>query len=290
MITYTVYSEAGGTYKTTTTANTAVAHARDGLDVLAIDLDPQEGSLSYIFDVDEDKRDGDADNLARHMIDRPNGAFEALVHTTHEGVDVIPSHAMLENLSSLLDRAQEIEEMSHGADDYQYERYRQLHRVLAENDVPETYDVVVIDPQATASDALYNAIYATRTLVSPVELSGKGSLSLAGLDDLVWNLERELEIEVGVAAVVPGNVGRTRANARYREELEDAGWEVPVVIGERESMMQEMWDAQASAFEVVESAYVDGRAGRRREREREQETLEKYRELARHLETTFEGE
>jgi cellulose biosynthesis protein BcsQ len=290
VITYTVYSEAGGTYKTTTTANTAVAHARDGLDVLAIDLDPQEGSLSYIFDVDEDKRDGDADNLARHMIDRPNGAFEALVHTTHEGVDVIPSHAMLENLSSLLDRAQEIEEMSHGADDYQYERYRQLHRVLAENDVPETYDVVVIDPQATASDALYNAIYATRTLVSPVELSGKGSLSLAGLDDLVWNLERELEIEVGVAAVVPGNVGRTRANARYREELEDAGWEVPVVIGERESMMQEMWDAQASAFEVVESAYVDGRAGRRREREREQETLEKYRELARHLETTFEGE
>jgi len=290
VITYTVYSEAGGTYKTTTTANTAVAHARDGLDVLAIDLDPQEGSLSYIFDVDEDKRDGDADNLARHMIDRPNGAFEALVHTTHEGVDVIPSHAMLENLSSLLDRAQEIEEMSHGADDYQYERYRQLHRVLAENDVPETYDVVVIDPQATASDALYNAIYATRTLVSPVELSGKGSLSLAGLDDLVWNLERELEIEVGVAAVVPGNVGRTRANARYREELEDAGWEVPVVIGERESLMQEMWDAQASAFEVVESAYVDGRAGRRREREREQETLKKYRELARHLETTFEGE
>jgi cellulose biosynthesis protein BcsQ len=290
VITYTVYSEAGGTYKTTTTANTAIAHARDGLDVLAIDLDPQEGSLSYIFDVDEDERDGDADNLARHMIDRPNGPFEPLVHTTHEGVDVIPSHAMLENLSSLLDRAQEIEEMSHGADDYQYERYRQLHRVLAENDVPESYDVVVIDPQATASDALYNAIYATRTLVSPVELSGKGSLSLAGLDDLVWNLERELEIEVGVAAVVPGNVGRTRANARYREELEDAGWEVPVVIGERESLMQEMWDAQASAFEVVESAYVDGRAGRRREREREQETLEKYRELARHLETTFEGE
>jgi hypothetical protein len=66
--------------------------------------------------------------------------------------------------------------------------------------------------------------------------------------------------------------------------------EVPVVNAVPESMMQEMWDAQASAFEVVESAYVDGRAGRRREREREQETLEKYRELARHLETTFEGE
>lgn len=288
MITYTVYSEAGGTYKTTTTANTAVAHARDGLDVLAVDMDPQEGSLSYIFDVDEDKNDGDADNLVRHMIDRPSGEFEDLVHSTDEGVDVIPSHAMLENLSSLLDRAQEIEEMSHGGDDYEYERYSQLQRVLAENDVPENYDVLMIDPQATASDALYNAIYATRTLVSPVELSGKGSLSLDGLDDLVWNLEAELDIEVGVAAVVPGNVGQTRANARYRRELEDAGWDVPVVIGERESMMQEMWDAQASAFTVVEDAYVDGEPGERRDRERERETLEQYRELARHIEATFE--
>ena len=287
MITYTVYSEAGGTYKTTTTANTAVAHARDGLDVLAIDMDPQEGSLSYIFDVDERKKEGDADNLVRHMIDRPNGDFEDLVRSTDEGVDVIPSHAMLENLSSLLDRAQEIEEMSHGADDYEYDRYQQLHRVLAENDVPEEYDVVMVDPQATASDALYNAIFATRTLVSPVELSGKGSLSLDGLDDLVWNLESELGIEVGVAAVVPGNVGRTRANARYRQELEDAGWDVPVVVGERESMMQEMWDAQASAFTVVEDAYVDGEPGERREREREQDTLEKYRELADHVESTF---
>ena len=287
MITYTVYSEAGGTYKTTTTANTAVAHARDGLDVLAIDMDPQEGSLSYIFDVDERKKEGDADNLVRHMIDRPDGDFGDLVRSTDEGVDVIPSHAMLENLSSLLDRAQEIEEMSHGADDYEYDRYQQLHQVLAENDVPEEYDVVMVDPQATASDALYNAIFATRTLVSPVELSGKGSLSLDGLDDLVWNLESELGIEVGVAAVVPGNVGRTRANARYRQELKDAGWDVPVVIGERESMMQEMWDAQASAFTVVEDAYVDGEPGERREREREQDTLEKYRELADHVESTF---
>jgi chromosome partitioning protein len=289
MITYTVYSEAGGTYKTTTTANTAVAHARDGLDVLAIDMDPQEGSLSYIFDVDERKKEGDADNLVRHMIDRPNGDFGDLVHSTDEGVDVIPSHAMLENLSSLLDRAQEIEEMSHGADDYEYDRYQQLHRVLAENGVPEKYDVVMVDPQATASDALYNAIFATRTLVSPVELSGKGSLSLEGLDDLVWNLESELGIEVGVAAVVPGNVGQTRANARYRQELEDAGWEVPVVVGERESMMQEMWDAQASAFTVVEDAYVDGEPGERRDRDREEDTLEKYRELAGHIESTFEG-
>lgn len=284
MVQYTVYSEAGGTYKTTTAANTAVAHARRGHDVLAIDLDPQEGSLSYIFDVDDQKHDGNADNLVRHLIKRPEGDFDDLVRETDEGPDVLPSHAMLERLSSLLDRAQEIEEMSNA----EFQRHERLLEVLVENDVPDRYDVIIVDPQATASDALYNAIYATRTLVSPVELSGKGSLSLDGLDDLVTNLEEDLEINVGVGAIVPGNVGRTRANERYKQELKENGWDVPVLIGERESLMQEMWDARGSAFKVYEDRYVDGEPNERRQRDREEETLEKYHELAEHIEALFE--
>lgn len=284
MVQYTVYSEAGGTYKTTTTVNTAVAHARRGHDVLAIDLDPQEGSLSYVFDVDEEKHDDDADNLVRHLIKRPKGDFDDLIRETEEGPDVVPSHAMLERLSSLLDRAQEIEEMSNA----DFERHERLLDVLVQNDVPDRYDVIVIDPQATASDALYNAIYATRTLVSPVELSGKGSLSLDGLDDLVTNLEADLEITVGVGAIVPGNVGRTRANERYKRELKENGWDVPVLIGERESLMQEMWDAKGSAFKVYEERYVDGVPNQRRQRDREEETLEQYHELAEHVEQLFE--
>lgn len=284
MVQYTVYSEAGGTYKTTTAANTAVAHHRRGHDVLAIDLDPQEGSLSYIFDVDDEKHDENADNVVRHMIKRPEGDFDDLVRETEEGPDVLPSHAMLERLSSLLDRAQEIEEMSNA----EFKRHERLLDVLVENDVPDRYDVIVVDPQATASDALYNAIYATRTLVSPVELSGKGSLSLDGLDDLVTNLEEDLEINVGVGAIVPGNVGRTRANERYKQELKENGWDVPVLIGERESLMQEMWDARGSAFKVYEERYVDGEPGQRRQRDREEETLEQYRELASHIEGLFD--
>lgn len=286
MITTTVYSEAGGTFKTTTVSNTAVALSRQGYDVLVIDLDPQEGSLSYVFDVADDRSDSGADNLVLHMIDRPKGEFRELIRSTEEGIDVLPAHNMLEDLTSFLDRAAELEEMSN-PDGGEYERYAQLHRVLAENSVQEDYDAILIDPQATASDALYNAIYATRTLMSPVELSGKGKLSLDGLEDLVHNLEDHLEIGVGVVAVVPGNVGKTRANKRYQEVLEDQEWPVPVTIGERESLMNEMWDAQGSAFKVVEEAYVEGVPGKRRDRPHEQETLEKYEQLAEHLETAF---
>lgn len=288
MITSTVYSEAGGTFKTTTVANTAVALSRRGLDVLVIDLDPQEGSISYVFDVADARADGKADNLVLHMIDRPKGAFEELIHDSGEGFDLIPSHNMLEDLSSFLDRAAEIEEMSHpDEDEDSFDRYAQLHRVLVEHGVQDDYDAILIDPQATASDALYNAIYATRSLISPVELSGKGKLSLDGLEDLVHNLEDHLSISVGVVAIVPGNVGRTRANKHYQKELEAQVWPIPVMIGARESLMNEMWDAQASAFKVVEDAYVEGVPGQRQNRAREQETLAKYETLAEHLITEF---
>lgn len=288
MITSTVYSEAGGTFKTTTVANMAVALSRQGLDVLVIDLDPQEGSLSYVFDVADARSDGSADNLVLHMIDRPKGSFEDLVHESGEGFDIIPAHNMLEDLSSFLDRAEEIEEMSNPDADNGYERYAQLRRVFVENNVPDDYDAILIDPQATASDALYNSIYATRSLVSPVELSGKGKLSLDGLEDLVHNLEDHLDISVGVVAIVPGNVGQTRADKRYQEELEAQEWAVPVMIGGRESLMNEMWDAQGSAFKVVEDGYVEGKPGKRRERSHEQDTLAKYDTLAEHLITEFE--
>lgn len=71
MLAYTVYSEAGGVGKTTLAANLAVAHARAGLEPLVVPLDPQDGDLSRLFGVDDDRADGDVDTLVRHMVDSP---------------------------------------------------------------------------------------------------------------------------------------------------------------------------------------------------------------------------
>src|SRR6056297_3340321 len=95
MITSVVYSESGGTYKTTMTANLAVALERLGQDVLVLDLDPQEGNLTTLFDVGDDRSNPDADNLVKHILGQPDGEFEELIETTSEGVDVVPSHDML---------------------------------------------------------------------------------------------------------------------------------------------------------------------------------------------------
>jgi len=282
MMTYTTYSEAGGVGKTTTAANLAVSHARNGHDVLCIDLDPQEGSLSYLFDVDDERSDGTADNIVRHLIGRPKGDFRELVRETEEsGVDVIPSHNMLENLTRNLMKAAEIEEDMHPEDDFEWPKHEQLLRVLKENDVPGDYDVIVCDPQATPGDALNNAIFATRSVLLPVELSGKGALSIRGLDDLVSGLESEVGIQVGVLGVVPVGFKRTNTQQARLEELESSEFHMPVVFKERASLMQNMWDYQTSAYGVLEDE-------REPNGEYELETLGKYDDLAAEIEGEFE--
>ncbi|WP_331232415.1 ParA family protein [Natronorarus salvus] len=282
-ITYTVYSESGGIHKTTWTANLAEAHARQGFDVLVIDLDHQAANLTYLFDVDKGRDDPDADNLVRHVLGRPNGDFEDLIHSTDEGIDVLPAHDMLEEFTVLLLQRERFEDkMGDG-----FNRYEQLYNVLwKETNVQKDYDVIIIDPNARAEILLYNAIYATRTLVAPSKPAGKGNKSLDGLSGLFESMSENLGIEVGVAAVILSGVGATSTHNRYGDQMEEE-YGIAASIGKRESMMDEMWDAQGSAFKVVEEGWHNGEKGTRRLREREVESLETILEIADHLTTEF---
>ena len=273
MLSYAVYSEAGGVGKTTLTANLAVAHARAGLDVLVVPLDPQDGDLSYLFDVDHDRADSGVDTLVHHLVGRGKGEFADLIEPTAEGVDVIPEHNRLEDLGETLRKEQE------ARSDFgeSFPMWTQLQRVLREAEVHKQYDVLLVDPPASSGPHLYNALDATRNLVMPVEPSGKGQASVSGLNDLVTNLESQLEINIGVLAAVPNRVKGTRDQAAVIEEVEDQGFDVPVVLRDRTSMLEGCWREKGSAY-----AYV--RDHRDRERDYELETLAKFDELARHLE------
>ncbi|RBI59758.1 ParA family protein [halophilic archaeon] len=285
-ITYTVYSESGGIHKTTWTANLAEAHARQGFDVLVIDLDHQAANLTYLFDVEEGHDDPDADNLVRHVLGRPEGDFEDLIRSTDEGIDVLPAHDMLEEFTELLLQRERFEE--HMGDDYN--RYEQLYNVLwEENNIQKDYDVVIIDPNARAEIMLYNAIYATRTLVAPTKPAGKGNKSLDGLSGLLESMSENLGIDVGVAAVILSGAGDTSTHRRYIEQMEDE-YGIAAAIGKRESMMDEMWDAQGSAFKVVEESWHNGEKGARRLRDREIESLEIILEIASYLIAEFDVE
>ncbi|WP_224270953.1 ParA family protein [Haloprofundus salinisoli] len=270
MLAYSTYSEAGGVGKTTTAANLAVAHARAGLKPLVVPLDPQDGDLSRLFGVD-DQRTESVDNLVRHMIRRPKGEFEDLIRTV-EGVDIVPEHNMLSDLSEYLQREKDQSEAMGEA----FGVHAQLLRVLREANVPDEYDVLICDPPATEGPHLYNAIHATRSLVIPVEPSAKGRAAVEGLEALVAGFEEQLDIDVGVLAAVPVAFKDTRDQRTVLNEIDYA---IPEVIGERASLMEGCWMQQCSAFTYV-------REHRDRDREYELETLAQFDRLARHLEET----
>jgi chromosome partitioning protein len=272
VLTYTIYSEAGGVGKTTLAASLATAHAEHGREVLTIDLDPQQGSLTYLLDINAPRDDGDADNIARHLIDRPLGEFEGIIKTTDAGFDVVPNHGMLENLPNLLTKAEEM------ADDLgeHFAPNERLLNVLIEANVMETYDTIIVDPPATAGPHLYNAIHATRSLVVPVEPTGKGMQSVEGLEDVVGHLSESLDIEIGVLAVIPNGIGSTSDQQKYLDRIHELGFDAPVAIAERSSLFEGCWDSQyppAHYVQEVRSAY-----------DYEKETLSQLNDLATHIE------
>jgi cellulose biosynthesis protein BcsQ len=276
MISYALWSEAGGVGKTALAVNLAAAHRRHGQRTLLVDLDPQNGGASHHLGVDDERDDPDVDNLVRHLIDRPQGAFEDLVRTTAHGIDVVPSHNMLDSLETNLQRAQEMEQDMGG----RFVKELQLRRVLDEADVPDEYDVVIVDPPATGGQHVYNAVSATGNVVIPLELSPKGEQSLYGLEDTVSNLEDEVGSEVGVVGVVPNKVRRTRVRDKYEEALENVAYPVvPTMIPVREAMLNGAWDEQTTAYDFVASNTRP---------EREHDTLAAFDETARFIAAQYD--
>ncbi|WP_435366164.1 ParA family protein [Haloarchaeobius sp. DYHT-AS-18] len=269
MLAYSTYSEAGGVGKTTTAANLAVAHARAGLKPLVVPLDPQDGDLSRLFGVD-DQRTEPVDNLVRHLIRRPKGDFDDLIRTV-EGVDIVPEHNMLSDLAEYLQREKDQAEAMGEA----FGMHAQLLRVLREAGVPDEYDVLICDPPATEGPHLYNAIHATRSLVIPVEPSAKGRAAVEGLEALVGGFEDQLDVDVGVLAAVPVGFKDTRDQRTILDEID---YPIPEIVGERSSLMEGCWMQQCSAFTYV-SEHRD------RQRDYELETLAQFDRLARQLES-----
>jgi cellulose biosynthesis protein BcsQ len=279
MLSYTVYSEGGGVGKSTLAYNLAKAHARAGLNVLVIPLDPQDGGLSLLAGVDENREDMNKDHLVRHLVEREKGPIKDLIRTTEPNIDVIPEHDVLERL----DEALTDEEDSRGNLGESFPRNTQLKRVIRESELYKDYDVLICDPPATSGPHLYNAIAATGNLVLPIEPSEKGKASVKGLKKVVDNLSRELEMDITVLAAIPNGFKGTNDQTEILEEVDELGYDTPEIIGVRGSLFEGSWREHCSAFNYV-------RDHRSRQRDYEIETLAQLDRIARHLEEKFDIE
>jgi cellulose biosynthesis protein BcsQ len=291
MIPLVVYSESGGTYKTTFTANLAVAFERLGLDVLVFDFDAQTGNFTSLFECDENSDNPGADNIVRHILEQPKGDFQDLIVTTDEGFDLVPAHDMLSNFTDNLQKKIQMEASMGDIDPTVYPDHELFYDLLWEREeLNKHYDVILLDPNARAEKLLYQSIFALRTLVSPVEPTGKGRMSVEGLEEITMNMSEQFDIDVGMAALIPTNVGQTKTNRQLVEELASVN-PAPVTIKKRKALMNEMWDARGSAFKVVEERWdkptgeSEPISGSRDLKEREVRTLCKLYNVAHFIAT-----
>ncbi len=141
-------NQKGGVGKTTTTINLAAALAGYGRRVLAIDFDPQ-GALSAGLGI----QTHDAPTIYDLLLDTKRDPHEAIVHTSVEGLDVVPANIDLS--------AAEVHLVNEVA------RETILARVLRK--VAAEYDVILIDCQPSLGLLTVNALTASHGVIIPLE-------------------------------------------------------------------------------------------------------------------------
>jgi chromosome partitioning protein len=153
-------SEKGGTGKSSSAINTAVALAKSGLRALVVDLDPQANTSLVMLQ----GRGAEPPTIGAVLLgDADIG--EAIRPTPTPGLDVLPSDV------SLADANMELAN--------RIGRENRLRASLA--DVQGRYDVVMIDTPPTRSLLTINALTAAAEVIIPVEPS---LFALSGLDQL----------------------------------------------------------------------------------------------------------
>lgn len=154
----------GGVAKTTLTLNVADAMAREGLDVLVVDLDPQANVTALLYSAEETPG-----VPLEKVLDGTSSVAQAVIEQTAiDGVHLIGATLKLANLERQLLTTP-------------FASTALLAQKLAP--VAQVYDVIILDTPPALSFLTANALAAADYVFTPLASGSK--LSLIGADDLV---------------------------------------------------------------------------------------------------------
>lgn len=219
------FIDKGGTGKTTAAAHLGVALAEQDHEVLLIDLAGKQGDLVKHLgkwtEVQEQLESGnDWPNISTVFDDQwdtiaerlGEAAIDDMIIETDEGVDLIPAHPGLDSLDADL-----------GNLDDARERYSKLDRFLTEYIDPRGYDVILIDLPGVTNNVSYNGLWATRNVITPVEMGPFESEQTGALHDDLKKIATNFDIDVKLAMVLPNKVDtRTKLAEEYLQAFEAA--------------------------------------------------------------------
>ncbi len=207
---HVVFNQKGGVGKSTITCNLAAISAWQGLRTLVIDLDSQGNSTRYLLG---DEKTDDMPNVAEFFEQslkftvRDRGAKEYIVNTRWEGLDLMPSSPLLDELHSKLESRHKI--------------YKLRAALLT---LAEDYDQIYIDTPPALNFYTRCALIAAQGCLIPFDCD---DFSRRALYTLLENVE-EIKSDHNADLVVEGiivNQFQPRANLPQRlvQELIDEG-------------------------------------------------------------------
>jgi chromosome partitioning protein len=204
--TVAVVNQKGGTGKTTTVANLAVAFTAYERRVLTVDVDPQ-ASLTFYFGHDERALEAEHRTL-----------FWALVGDAAIGEMVLGNNPALIPASIALAKA-DVELMAEPGSSW----------VLKESLSPlrDAYDIVLLDCPPTLTLLTVNALAAADTVLIPVKTDLLSTLGISQLLDTVQKVRRRANPQLSITGVLP-----TLYNARFAHDS-DVLAELKGTYGER---------------------------------------------------------
>lgn len=224
------FLDKGGTGKTTVTAHLGVACARQGREVLLVDLAGKQGDLSKHFGVwsqyrERIKQDDAWPNISTVFKDQWDAiadklgeeAIDEFILRTEERVDLIPAHPDLDGLDNELANI-----------DDTTDRYSRLNQFLDEYIESRRYDVILIDLPGLSNNVTYNGLWAAENVVVPVVPGNFEAEQAKQLQADISQIRTNFAADTELTMVVPNKVDtRTRLANDY---LETFAAEYPEVL------------------------------------------------------------
>ncbi len=216
-----VVSQKGGVGKTTTAANLGAAFAREGQNVLLLEVDPQ-GALAPCFGIDPTTiQHGLASVLQDHIEPRA-----AVIETSMAGVSLLPALAPHE-------------------DELELERCASAHtmhlREVVDALVPH-YDVVIVDAPPTLGFLARMTLAAADSYLVPVQAEQFAYRTLDRLIDTVETIKKDFNPELTCEGLLITMVDlRTRMSVKVVNQLyENFGDKVLMSMVPRTVTLQDM--------------------------------------------------